>query len=125
MKIREVSVSTFKNHIETEIFLDGPASGCYIIQRVQSADADSFIVFNTMTGAGSARILTCGDAVPAVPSTKENPFHYNLITELFDEKDEILDSHSVLFEFKIPDEPKACKKNFFSRLNFFGKQQFQ
>lgn len=125
MKIREVSVSTFKNHIETEIFLDEPASGCYIIQRAQSADADSFVVFNTMTGAGSARILTCGDAVPAVPSTKEKPFHYNLVTELFDEEDEMLDSHSVLFEFKIPHEANPCKKKFFSRLNFFGKKQLQ
>ncbi len=104
MLIKNVSVRTKKNHVETEVFLDAYCAdcGCYLAQSVILSSDPGIIACEMTAGVPGEKVLTCADAVPAIVSTKENPVSYDLVTKLFDAKDSLIDENRCNFQFTLP-----------------------
>ncbi|MBQ0040083.1 MAG: hypothetical protein KBS64_06630 [Treponema sp.] len=119
MHIKNISVITQKNHIETEVFFDESDfnKDCYLEQNVYPFNDDENSSCSMMTGIPGPHVMTCADAVPVVPSTPENPFHYNLVTKVYGGDDVLLDEQITVFEFRLPTAiAPVNRKSFFSRL---------
>ena len=119
MIIKDISVTTNKNHVETEIsfFFDGLNKGCYLIQSVYLADDAENPLSQITCGIPSAKVLTCADVIPAFVSTKEKAFPYTVYTKVFSVNDELLEQRMDEFTFSLP-EHKSTKqvKGFFKSL---------
>lgn len=104
MTVKNISVKTCKNHIEAEISFepDGFKDGCYMVQTVSPVFDGEMVACQMTAGIPSLRILSCADAMPAIPSTDERKYPYNLITQIFDEKDVLLEERTDVFEFTLP-----------------------
>lgn len=123
MKIKDISVSTIKNHLETKISFESSdfINGCYLDQVVcLASDADT-VACRMVTGISSSVVLTCADALPAVPSTKNNKYPYHLITKVFDANDSLVEERTDVFEFTLPEHShNQGKQTLFKK--FFGKK---
>lgn len=119
MIIKNISVKTCKNHIETEISFDsdGFISGCYLIQTVSPVYDGNMVVCQIAAGISSTKVLSCADAIPAIPSTDEKKYPYNLITRIFGENDVLIEERKDVFEFFLPERKKeTVKKSFIAKL---------
>lgn len=114
MLIKNISVRTIKNHVETEVFLDASCAGCgcYLVQSVSLSSDPEIIACEMNAGVPSEKVMTCADAVPAIVSTKENPVSYDLVTKLFDADDSLLDENKCNFQFVLlHDEADFSRKS--------------
>ena len=119
MLIKDISVYTYKNHIETEISFDqnGYKEDCYFVQTVYPVHDKENIACQMTAGIPSLRVLSCADAIPAIPSTDEKKYPYNLVTQVFDSGDLLMDERKDVFEFTLPENNFVKeKKSLFRKL---------
>ena len=75
------------------------------------------VVCQIAAGISSTKVLSCADAIPAIPSTDEKKYPYNLITRIFGENDVLIEERKDVFEFSLPERKKeTVKKSFIAKL---------
>ncbi|MCQ2241587.1 hypothetical protein [Treponema sp.] len=120
MKIKDISVRTLKNHVETEVSFDSLnfKQNCYLVQSVYLASDKEIVSCQMTAGIPFLKVMTCADAVPAIPSTEKEKHPYNLLTRIFDEKDELMDERTVSFTFSLPKSEEYKKRKSFLKKVF-------
>ncbi len=99
--IEDIFVKTDGNHIESEITLNTAADGYTLFQTISSAmDSNLSPSAEIVTGVKGNRALTSAEAQPVVQWSIDNPYLYNLVTELKDADNNTVDEFTVRFGFR-------------------------
>lgn len=123
MKIKDISVCTFKNHVETEISFESLKflNNCYLIQSIYSIADKENLLCQITTGIPSTKVLTCADVIPVFASTKNKKYPYIVFTKIFSEDDSLIEERKDIFEFTLLNHYVDKKKESFFK-KFFGKK---